>query len=177
MSSPGLSSRRFKSDHAANRPVFDAPIDAWYTWLGVAVVSLLAFGTVASLPTAPPPDAVSAADAVDRTAASQHAATAEIPVDADQLRLGRHQVGLRNDAGTAHASFAYGPVTPVSDDSRLEAVLRGAAPSQEFDSAADLRAASAATDADRSRWRPSDGLLLVRRVSWDGVDVTLVGQR
>lgn len=157
--------------------MFDAPIDAWYTWLGVAAVSVLTLGTAVSIPAAPPPDAATAADAVDRTAASQHPATAEIPVDADRLRLQPHQIGLENDAGTAHASFAYGPVTPVPKDSRLDAVLRGAAPSQEFESPAALRAASTSADSTSARWRSSDGMVLVRHVSWAGVDITLVGQR
>lgn len=167
----------FKSDSAANHPVFDVPIDAWYTWLGVAVVSVLALGTAVSVPTAPPPDAAAAADAVDRTATSQYDATAEIPVGADELRIDPHRIGLRNNAGTAHASFIYGPVTPVTADSRLDAVLHGAAPSQQFESARELRSARASTDADSARWRSTDGVVLVRHVSWAGVDVTLVGAR
>lgn len=167
----------FKPDPAANPLVFDAPIDAWYTWLGVAAVSVFALGTAVSVPAAPPPDAAAAADAVDRTAASQYPATAEVPVDADRLRLGPHQIGLENDAGTAHASFAYGPVTPVRKGSRLDAILRGAVPSQEFESPPDLRAASTNADTNGTRWRPSGGVVLVRHVSWAGVDITLVGQR
>lgn len=172
-----LPSLRFKSDTAATHPVFDVPIDGWYTWLGVAAVSVIALGTAASLPTTPPPDPTPVADAIDRTAASRHEATAEIPVGARQVRIGRQQIGLRNDAGAAHASFAYGPVTPVSGDPRLDAVLRGVPPSREFDSPAELRAASASTTADSPRWQPGDGVVLVRHISWKGVDVTLVGRR
>jgi hypothetical protein len=157
--------------------VLDVPIDSWYTWLGVATVSVVAFATVASLPTAPPPDAASVADAVDRTAASQHDATAEIPIDAEQLRIGANRIGLRSDGGTAHASLAYGPIVPVGETPRLQAVLRGSAPSAEFDSPSGLRAASESARTDRLAWRPVEGHLLVRHLTWNGVDVTLVGQR
>lgn len=157
--------------------MFDVPIDGWYTWLGVATVSVIAFGTATSLPTTPPPNAAPVADAIDRTAASQHDATAEIPVDARQLRLGRHRIGLRNDAGTAHASFAYGPVVPVDEGTQLDAVLRGSPPSREFDSPAGIRAATADARTTPFVWQPVDGIVLVRHVSWEGIDVTLVGQR
>lgn len=157
--------------------MFDVPIDSWYAWLGVAAVSVIAFGTAASLPTAPPPDATSVADAVDRTAASQYGATAEVPIDAGQLRLGRQQIGLRNGAGSSHASFAYGPVAPASDDPRLDAVLRGAPPAREFDSPAALSAAGADAGTNDPVWRSATGTILVRHVTWGGVDVTIVGQR
>jgi hypothetical protein len=171
------STRRFKFDTAARRSVLDVPIDSWYTWLGVATVSVIAFGAVTSLPTAPPPDAASVADAIDRTAASQHNSTAEIPIGADELRIGSNRIGLRNDGGTAHASLAYGPVVPVGEEQRLQAVLRGSAPSRAFDSPAELRAASEAARTDRLVWRPVEGDLLVRHLTWKGVGVTLVGQR
>ena len=157
--------------------MFDVPIDSWHTWIGVAIVSVLAFATVASLPTAPPPDAASVADAVDRTASSQHDATAEIPIDAGQLRIGANRIGLRSDGGTAHAALTYGPVVPVGEDPRLQAVLRGSAPSAAFDSLAGLREASEDARTDRLLWRPVEGHLLVRHFVWKGVDVTLVGQR
>lgn len=157
--------------------MLDVPIDSWYTWIGVATVSVLAFATVTSLPMSPPPDAASVADAVDRTAASQHDATAEIPIDAGQLRIGANRIGLRSDGGTAHASLTYGPVVPVGEEPRLQAVLRGSPPSTEFDSPAGLRAASEDARTDRLVWRPVEGLLLVRHLTWKGVDVTLVGQR
>lgn len=157
--------------------MFDVPIDGWYTWLGVATVSVIALGTATSLPTTPPPDAASVADAIDRTAASHHEATAEIPVDARQLRLGRRRIGLRNDAGTAHASFAYGPVVPVDEASQLDAVLRGSPPSREFDSPAEIRAARADARTAPFVWQPVDGIVLVRHIVWNGLDVTLVGHR
>lgn len=155
--------------------VFDVPIDGWYAWLGVAAVSVLALGLTTTLPSTPPPQAAPAAEAIDRTAASDYDATAEIPVDARQVRLGRHQVGLRNDAGSTHASLSYGPVISARSDPRLEAVLYGESPSRAFESAAAFEAAVEATRDEEPNWKPIEGPILVRRVFWRGVDVTLVG--
>ena len=155
--------------------MFDVPIDGWYAWLGVAAVSVLALGLTTTLPSAPPPEAAPAAEAIDRTAASDHEATAEIPVDARQIHLGRHQIGLRNDAGTAHASLAYGPVVSSRSDPRLEAVLHGESPARAFESEAAFGETIATTRAAEPDWKPVEGPILVRRVFWGDVDVTLVG--
>jgi hypothetical protein len=155
--------------------VFDAPVDGWYAWLGVAAASAALLGTAVSLPATPPPDAAGVADTVDRTAASEYDARAEHPLDAAAVRLGPEQVGLRTEAGTVHASFAYGPVTPVAGHAELAAVLAGARPDGEFDSPGDLRRAAARARARDHGWRRVDGPLVVRHVVWEGVDVTLVG--
>lgn len=150
------------------------PIDAWYTWLGLSFAGIALVGVAAALPTAPPPDAADAAETVDRTAATAHPATAEHPLDARSIRIGPRQLGLRNDAGTTHATFVFGPITPAVTR-ELRAVLRGAPPSARFESGDAL--CDAGTDARRRppRWRPADGPLIVRHVVWEGCDVTLVG--
>ena len=154
--------------------MFDAPIDAWYVWLGVALASTVAFGLSVSLPRAPPPDAASVADTVDGVAASPHATTAKHPVSADAVRIGTSRVSVRRDGNAAHATFAYGPVTPVSPGSALWDVVRGAPPERAFDSPAAFRRAVEAARERPSEWRPTDELT-ARRVSWEGTDVTLVG--
>ena len=152
-----------------------APVDAWYVWLGLSLAGVVLVGVGATLPTAPPPAATAVADTVDRTASTDRQATAEHPLDAAAMRLGPRRVGLRNDAGTTHAAFAFGPVTPVSGSRPLDAVLRGAPPSSRFASGDALCAASADARAREARWRPVDGPLVVRHVVWEGCDVTLVG--
>jgi hypothetical protein len=154
--------------------MFDVPVDAWYVWLGLAVASAALVGVGASLPTGPPPAAAGAADTVDRTAATDHPATATHPLDADEIRIGPRQLGLRTDAGSTHAVYAFGPVTPAVR-SPFDAVLRGVPPDARFDSGDDL-CSSAAAERDRPRrWQPADGSLVVRHVVWEGCDVTLVG--
>jgi hypothetical protein len=151
------------------------PVDAWYVWLGLSLASVALVGVGATLPTAPPPAAADAADTVDRTAATAHPATAEHPLDAAWVRVGERRLGLRNDAGTTHATFAFGPVTPAAGSHGLRAVLRGAPPGSRFDSGEALCAAGRAARGRTPRWRPVDGPLIVRHVVWEGCDVTLVG--
>ena len=155
--------------------MFDVPVDGWYTWLGLAAVSLLLLGTALALPTAPPPSAERAAATVDRVAASEHDASATHPLDAQAIRLGAHRIALRSTAGTSHATVAFGPATPVVPGSRLDSILNGAPPSSRFASPA-----SFARAADRARnrspsWHPAGDELRVRHVTWRGVEVTLVG--
>lgn len=155
--------------------MFDVPVDAWYAWLGLSLASIALVGVGAALPTAPPPAAADAADTVDRTAATAHPATAEHPLEARAIRIEPRELGLRNDAGTTHATFAFGPVTPAVGSRALTAVLRGAPPESRFDSGAALCDATRTAREGPSRWRPIDGPLIVRHVVWEGCDVTLVG--
>jgi hypothetical protein len=155
--------------------MFGVPVDAWYTWLGLSVASIALVGVGAALPTAPPPDAADAAETVDRTAATAHPATAEHPLRARSVRVDPRGIGLRTDAGTTHATFAFGPVTPATRSDALETVLRGAPPGARFDSGEALCEAASTARAVPARWRPADGPLIVRHVVWEGCDVTLVG--
>lgn len=155
--------------------MFDAPADTWYLWLGIATASLVAFGVAVSLPTAPPPDATDLAATVDSVATSPHNATAQHPLAADEIRLGPHRVGLRDDGGAAHATFAYGPVTPVGNSSQLSRVLEGVPPAAVFDTRSAFRNATATARNGSHEWHHTDDRLLVRRVTWGEFDVTLVG--
>jgi hypothetical protein len=155
--------------------VFDAPVDAWYVWLGLSVASVALIGVGTALPTAPPPPATDAADTIDRIAATTYPSMARSPIDARSIHLTPRTVGLRNDAGVTHAAFSFGPITPVLGSPALRAVLRGAPPPSRFDSG-DKLCATAATARDRpSRWRDLDDPLVVRHVIWEGCDVTVVG--
>lgn len=156
--------------------MFGVHADGWYAWLGVAAVGVAVLAVVLGLPTAPPPDAAGAADAVDRTAAAEYGASAAVPLDAARrVVIDPRGIGLRNDAGTTRATFAYGPVTPVGGGGPLRRVLEGAPPGTVFGSAAALRRAAAAARDRDGGWRPVDGPLLVRHVALEGRDVTLVG--
>ncbi|WP_423745527.1 hypothetical protein V5735_06035 (plasmid) [Haladaptatus sp. SPP-AMP-3] len=162
--------------------MFDAPLDAWYVWLGVTVVSFAVLGVAIELPTAPPPNAASVADTVDSVAGCTYTATAEHPLSARKIKLGSRRLGLDGKGGTAHATFAYGPVVPVvpgggrrSDStSRLNRVLSGSPPSAVFDSPADFRATIREFRDHRPVWRRAHSTLRARCVSWEGVDATLV---
>lgn len=154
--------------------MFDVPLDAWYSWVGLALAGVALLGVVSSLPTTPLPDANAVANTVDSVAAGDHAATAEHPLAATAVRLGPHRVSLRNEAGTVHAAYAFGPVTPVPADSRLQQVLYGRQPSTVFDSQQAFHQAIIDARTRTPEWRPVERTLVVRRVSWGEQDVTLV---
>lgn len=153
--------------------MFGTPIDAWYVWVGVAAVTIALCGAVLSLPLRPAPDAAGAADTVDAVAAGERPATAEHPLDAAAIRLGPHRLAMRSPAGTARAEFAFGPVTPVSDD-RLRRVLHGAHPAEVYDSREAFRQAVVDARATEPTWEPVERTLVVRRVYWGEFGVTLV---
>jgi len=154
--------------------MLDVPVDTIYVWLGVAAVSVVTLGVVVAFPTSVPPGATAVADAVDRVAVEPAGAHERVEVDAVSMRLGAHRIGLRNDGGTAHATFAYGPVTPAVADDRLELVLSGHPPDDVFETQAGFRDAVTAAQTS-GEWRPAPGQIDVRRVNWGETDVTLVG--
>lgn len=155
--------------------MFDTPLDAWYVYAGVAAVSCAALGVALGLPTAVPPDAAAVAETVDRVASTPHAARASHALEADTVRLRRGGIALRGPGGIARATFAYGPVTPVGDQSRLRRVLAGHAPNAVFETPAAFRRAVLAARERPPGWRPAGSRLVVRTLGWGGLDVTLVG--
>lgn len=156
--------------------MFDTPVDAWYTWLGVSLAGVVLLGVVSGLPTAAPPDAGRLAETVDRVAASDHEVGDRVAVAAAAVRVGTHRVGVRGPGGTAHATLVYGPVTPVSsDDRRLRAVLAGRPPAVVFEGRRAFERALRTARTGPSTWRSGPETVQVRRVVWGEVDATLVG--
>ncbi|WP_411968059.1 hypothetical protein [Haloferax sp. YSSS75] len=154
--------------------MFDVPFESLYIWTALSVAAVVLVGTVAGLPTTPIPDATGVADTVDSVAVADYDTTAEHPLEADAVSLGSRRIALRNDGGTAHAAFAFGPVTPTTYESRLGSVALGAQPSAVFESPAAFRAAVGDARTTNSSWRPVADTLVVRHVSWEGTDVTVV---
>ncbi len=155
--------------------MFDFPLDAWYVWIGLAVVSTAALGVGSALPSAMPPDASGSAQTVDSVAASEHAAIGKHPLsNAETVRIGIDSISLRGPGGKSHAAFGYGPVTPVTHDSRLKSVLQGEPPMTVFDSPVTFKQVTRQAQRAEPRWKGTDELI-VRRVSWEGTDVVLVG--
>ncbi len=155
--------------------MFDIPVDAWYAYVGVAAVSCAALGVAVGLPTATPPDATAAAAAVDRVASAPHAARTSHPLRAESIRLRRGGLALRGPGGTARTSFAYGPVTPVGQESRLRRVLAGTHPDRVFETPAAFRQALTTARKRPPHWVPAGPRLVVRTLRWEGGYVTLVG--
>ena len=150
------------------------PADAWYSWVGLGAASVAVLGVAMGLPAATPPDPVPVVETIDAVASSPHQPSDRIGIAAEEIRLGPHRVGLRGQGGSAHATIAYGPVTPVGDG-QLAAVLAGSDPGAVFDGRdAFADALREARNGSRS-WQPAPERLTVRRVTWEGIDATLVG--
>jgi hypothetical protein len=155
--------------------VFDTPADAPPLLVALSLVSTALAGVAFAATPPLAPSAAPLAGTVDAVAAADTVGTEAQRVDAEAVRLTPHEVGVRSAGGTAHAQFTYGPVVPVTEDTRLWRVLHGTPPSAVFDSPTALRAATRhAADREHS-WRHGASRLTVRRVAWRGVDVTLVG--
>jgi len=154
--------------------MFDAPLDSWYVWIALALTSVATVGAAGTLPTAPPPDAAALANTVDRVAAAAPGTVAEHPLDADAVELGPGRVGLRNGAGTVHARFVADSVVPVPDGSPLQEVVFGTPPEAAFDSGRAFEDAVVDARTRERSWETVDRTVVVRRVSWEGSDVTLV---
>lgn len=149
------------------------PVDAWPLWVGLTLASAAALGVVTELPRTAPPDATALARTVDGVAASDHAAVGEHPLRVDAIRVGPDRVALRRGDTVERATLRYGPVAPAFDG-RLATVLHGRPPDAVFDSRAAFAAAVRQARVE-SIWQPAPDHLLVRRVTWEGEDVTLVG--
>ena len=154
---------------------WETPVDAWYVWAGVSLVSLAVAGVVLGLPTGPPPDAAEATNAIEETAASSHEAAATLEYDADAVRIDGKTVELRNEHGTSRSSITYGQVVAVNGDERLERLVYGEPFEAVFASELEARDENAATsfmdrvaDAERNtsgEWLTASDELTVRRVA------------
>lgn len=159
----------------------EAPVDAWYVWIGVAITSVAFAGVALSLPMEPPPDAAEAANTVDEIGASSYNATATYEHDADTVLVDAKRIGMRNDGGTDWASIAFGSMTPVRAHPNPEKgldILYADNPASVFNSPTAMenyaKTARTAADSSGGEWRQSNGELRVRRVHWGGVSVTFV---
>lgn len=168
----------------------ESPADAWYVWIGVALVSVGVAGVVVTLPPEPPPDASAAANTADRVAASEYGTSASVDHDAEYVQLGTRRVALRNDGGTDHASVVFRSLTPVSAAEGKtreagEAILSGGDPQRVVEERAGFGSEAQLCDAFRNlrlevdregaEWRRADGPLRVRSVQIADETVVLVG--
>lgn len=154
--------------------MLDPPIDTWYVWLGLGVVSVSVAGLALALPTTASQTATPVADAVDSVASSPHDARTTVDVPADKIRIRPSSVALRSDGGTAHAELAFGPVTPVADR-KLRRVLDGEQPDTVFSNRSAFETAVQTAQNRTGTWQEAPDRLIVTRVTWGDVDATLVG--
>lgn len=153
----------------------EAPMDAWYAYVAVVLVSVTFAGIALSLAALPPPDAPKAATTIERATSSDYAASARYDHDADVVTVDHETITMENDHGVAHDSFAYGTVVPVNGHDRLENVTRGQSVADAYaderadpqtDATAEFFADVAAADRNNTgREIHADGELLARTVA------------
>lgn len=149
------------------------PVDSPALHAGLVVAAAAFLAVAGTLPVRPTPDAAGVADTVDAVAAGDAPASATHEHAADAVRIRPNGIAMRNDGGTARATFAFGPVVAVVDRA-LQRVLRGDSPRSVFPDRSAFRGAVEAARQREPGWVASDEIT-VRGVSWDGYRVTLVG--
>ena len=111
----------------------EAPADAWYVYVAVAIVSIALAGLALGVSTGPPPDAEQAANTIEGATTSELTASASYDHDADVVTVNRRTITMENDHGTSQARFSYGIVVPVNGDERLENLVYGADFADEYE--------------------------------------------
>ncbi|NIB98657.1 hypothetical protein [Halobacterium sp. R2-5] len=155
--------------------MFDTLADVPPVLVALSLVSTTLLGVAFAAKPSAPSRAAPLASTVDTVASADRASVETEDVDADAIRVTSRKLAVRDDGRTTSQSFAYGPVVPVQRDTALWRVLRGVPPDEVFDGERALeRAVGSARDRD-AEWRRDRQQLTVRRVTWRGVDVTLVG--
>ncbi|QLK27247.1 hypothetical protein HYG81_06490 [Natrinema zhouii] len=153
----------------------EAPVDAWYVWLAVSIVSAAIAGIALGLPTGPPPDANRAANTIERTAGSSYDTSATYDHDATEIKFDGRTLAMRNEHGTSRASLSYGHVVPVMGHERLENLSEGRSFEEEYaaefadteTNAFDvfLEGVESAYADNSGEWRTADDQLRTRTVS------------
>ncbi len=155
--------------------MFDTLADVPPLLVALSLVSTTLLGVAIAAKPTPQARAAPLASTVDTVASADYASAGTRAIDYDAIRLTRHAVEVRDSAGTSREPSAYGPVGPGRRDTVLWRVLHGTPPDDAFgDERVFERAVADARDHDAA-WRRDRQQLTVRRVTWRGVDVTLVG--
>lgn len=152
----------------------DVLTDVPFVWLGLTLATTVFAGVAFQLPTTAPTPADDVATTIESVAGSPYPSTATHPIDAEAIRVGPHRLAVRTDAGTAHTTIEYGPVTPVPPGSALATVLAGAPPRTVFSTPTAFQHAIEDARSQQPSWRSSIDRIVVRTVSWGDHHVTLV---
>ncbi|ELY40246.1 DUF7283 family protein [Natronorubrum tibetense] len=154
---------------------WEAPADAWYVWVAVAIVSFAMAGIVLGLPTAPPPDADGTANAIEETSGSSYEAASTYGYDADEIKIDGTTIELRNEEGTDRSSLRYEQVVVVNGDDRLERLVYGETFEEEFEDEIDephedaatvfMDRLAAAEEDNAGEWLTASEELTVRQVA------------
>lgn len=157
---------------------FEAPMDAWFVYIGLAIVSTSMLGVAIGFTPMPPPDASAAVNTIDSAAGTSVSGVAVYDHDAEFVWMDRQQIALQNSGGSSKATVAFGEITPAYEDERLLEVLYGTPIEDEFESSSEflgtVEAAKQASEANSEDWRPASGELRAKKVIVNGEEVVLV---
>ncbi|WP_248518189.1 DUF7283 family protein [Salinarchaeum laminariae] len=149
------------------------PIDAWYVWIGVSMVSLAVLGVAVAVTPEPPSRATPAAETIEEVAASRAPASATYPIDADRVLVSEYRLVIEGEDREA-VTIDHGRMTPAERGTDLRRVALGASPNELFESTATFAEAIETARDERRRIEPAGDRLIVRKLSYGGTDVTLV---
>lgn len=155
--------------------MFDTLADVPPVVVALSLVSTTLLGVAFASQPAVAPRADALAGTVNAVAAADTPGVESRALHADAVRIATHQIAVRTDGGTAHAAITYGPVVPVRQDTSLWRVLQGTPPGAVFDGFIEFANSTIDARQRTARWRQGRDQLTVRRITWRGVDVTLVG--
>ncbi len=151
------------------------PVDAWYAFIALSIVSTVIAGITFDLSTAAAPSATPAAETIDAVAAGPAPSVGYHPLAADWVRIESTRLGVDRDGTIDTARYRFGPVIPVTPETPLATVLNGAPPEHVFDSEAEFDQALKQARTREPRWQSVEAGLTVRAVAWNETDATLVG--
>ncbi|GEM_PF-1198118 len=151
------------------------PVDAWYAFIALSIVSTVIAGISFDLSTAAAPSATPAAETVDAVAAGPAPSSGHHPLAADRVRIESTRIAVDRDGTIDTARYRFGPVVPVIPGTPLATVLNGAPPEHAFDSEAEFDQALGRAQTHEPRWQTVEAGLTVRAVAWNKTDATLVG--
>ncbi|ERG99574.1 MAG: hypothetical protein J07HQX50_00721 [Haloquadratum sp. J07HQX50] len=152
-------------------------IESYYAWIGLALTGTVLISVVIGLPTQAPLDASGVTATIDTVGVATFSAAATHPVEADDIRIGRHRISLKRDGDIAHATVSYGPMTPVrAGHSGLAALIDGTPPSDIFETPQQFEAAltQASVVASTPSWQQVRGPVHIRRVTYGPHSALLV---
>lgn len=155
--------------------MLDVPADVPPVLVALSLVSTTLLGVALAGQPTPAPRASLLASTIETVAAADYPGAETRPIRASAIRIEPHELSVRDDGGTSHAAIAYGPIVPVRRDTTLWRVLQGTPPDEAFDDPVAFATATVRARARDAVWRADPTRLTVRRVTWRGVDVTLVG--
>ncbi len=151
------------------------PVDAWYVFIALSIVSTVVAGLTIDLSAAAAPSATPAAETIDAVAAGPAPSVGRHPLAADRVRIGPTRIAVDRDGTVDETRYRFGPVVPVLPGTPLDRVLKGTPPEQVFESESEFTRAITTARTREPRWQAVETGLTVRAVAWETTETTLVG--